>query len=590
MSTQPIKLVADSAGFQENMRAAAQATRELILSEKDLAIALAVARGAGEEKERLLKAMGVSSKEYADAQRLLRTQVVNNTEAFKGNKASMKDAVEMLENATGTSTGLGAVIRQAATPALLGMAVAAVAIGQATEWWISGESKLHALVQATNAEILGKAAALEKARDRGAKLSDAQERIIENAERIKALKMADEWREQTQQIINAEMRMSIMEGTLSILEMASQAVGLALKGMAIALFGTAEASARLFGKTEMADKIHGWRVAFVENFNVAGRAADLLREKLMRTREEQQALLNGISLAAGGGKVPEAPGGKPRPGGKSGDGGAAGQIETLLANWKKFEDSLTAIKRAGEQARKNVADQFASMSKAIGVAAEKQASLAEALKTRHDRARRNKEFADERAHQRRIMQLHGASAAQIRSYDRETAQIRAQLFAQDVANANTHAQNIFAVAGTAFGKHKGIAIASAIMNTAQGATKAYADWGFPMGIIAAAAVIAGGIAQIQQIRSAKPDSGQAHGGQDNTRSGSYNLIAGEMVLDPLAGSTGRALVDMARRGADKPVQRSSGVTLNFNGPVYGGRAGVKQLAKAVKSAGAYGVR
>lgn len=48
------------------------------------------------------------------------------------------------------------------------------------------------------------------------------------------------------------------------------------------------------------------------------------------------------------------------------------------------------------------------------------------------------------------------------------------------------------------------AIGEAIMNTAVGATKAWRDWGWPWGAVAAAATIAMGAVQISQIRSQKP--------------------------------------------------------------------------------------
>lgn len=48
------------------------------------------------------------------------------------------------------------------------------------------------------------------------------------------------------------------------------------------------------------------------------------------------------------------------------------------------------------------------------------------------------------------------------------------------------------------------AIGEAIMNTAVGATRAWRDWGWPWGAVAAAATIAMGAVQISQIRSQKP--------------------------------------------------------------------------------------
>jgi hypothetical protein len=68
-----------------------------------------------------------------------------------------------------------------------------------------------------------------------------------------------------------------------------------------------------------------------------------------------------------------------------------------------------------------------------------------------------------------------------------------------------NAQQVFAALGAqnkkAFEASKALAIASAIMNTYQGATKALATYPFPFNLIAAAASIAAGMAQVSAIRS-----------------------------------------------------------------------------------------
>jgi hypothetical protein len=63
----------------------------------------------------------------------------------------------------------------------------------------------------------------------------------------------------------------------------------------------------------------------------------------------------------------------------------------------------------------------------------------------------------------------------------------------------------------AFEASKALSIASAIMNTYQGATKALATYPFPFGLIAAAAAVAAGMAQVSAIRS-QQYSGRALGG------------------------------------------------------------------------------
>lgn len=78
-----------------------------------------------------------------------------------------------------------------------------------------------------------------------------------------------------------------------------------------------------------------------------------------------------------------------------------------------------------------------------------------------------------------------------------------------------NAQSVFAALGAqnkkAFEASKALAVASAIMNTYQGATKAMATYPFPFNLIAAAASIAAGMAQVSAIRS-QQYSGRQLGG------------------------------------------------------------------------------
>ena len=76
-------------------------------------------------------------------------------------------------------------------------------------------------------------------------------------------------------------------------------------------------------------------------------------------------------------------------------------------------------------------------------------------------------------------------------------------------------QSVFAALGAqnkkAFEASKALAIASALVNTYQGATKALATYPWPFGLIAAAAAVAAGLAQVSAIRS-QQYSGRALGG------------------------------------------------------------------------------
>lgn len=65
-----------------------------------------------------------------------------------------------------------------------------------------------------------------------------------------------------------------------------------------------------------------------------------------------------------------------------------------------------------------------------------------------------------------------------------------------------------------FNANKNRAIGSAIVNTAQGATKAFSQWGWPWGAVAAAAVVAAGLTQVNKIRS--QEFGGGGGGDTGT--------------------------------------------------------------------------
>ncbi len=91
-----------------------------------------------------------------------------------------------------------------------------------------------------------------------------------------------------------------------------------------------------------------------------------------------------------------------------------------------------------------------------------------------------------------------------------------------------------AAAGSLFGDNKAIAIAQAIINTYEGASKALAQGGI-FGIAAMAAVIAAGFAQVQKIKSTNPQ-GYAAGGmvRGNPAAGDSvhaMLTPGELVLN-----------------------------------------------------------
>jgi tape measure domain-containing protein len=107
---------------------------------------------------------------------------------------------------------------------------------------------------------------------------------------------------------------------------------------------------------------------------------------------------------------------------------------------------------------------------------------------------------------------------------------------------------------TAFQAAKAFNIANAIMNTYAGATKALATYPPPFNFIAAAAVVAGGMAQVAQIR-AQQYSGRALGGP---------VMAGQSYI---VGERGPEMFTPATSGGITPnnqLSDGSPVNINFN--------------------------
>ena len=109
---------------------------------------------------------------------------------------------------------------------------------------------------------------------------------------------------------------------------------------------------------------------------------------------------------------------------------------------------------------------------------------------------------------------------------------------------------------------KGFSYAQAVINVAEGATKALAQGGF-LGIVMMAAVLAAGAAQIATIANAKPQ-GVAHGGLDFVPGEqTFLLQRGERVIQPKAN---RDLTDFLSNFSADAARWDFGITpLQFSG-------------------------
>ncbi len=104
----------------------------------------------------------------------------------------------------------------------------------------------------------------------------------------------------------------------------------------------------------------------------------------------------------------------------------------------------------------------------------------------------------------------------------------------------------------AFALAKALNIGQAIMNTYTGATNALKDYPYPYNIVAAAAVIAYGMAQVAQIAKQKPP--EAHTGLDFVpREQTYLLSKGERVVQPQANRDLTEFLQSENRGGGTVV-------------------------------------
>lgn len=155
-----------------------------------------------------------------------------------------------------------------------------------------------------------------------------------------------------------------------------------------------------------------------------------------------------------------------------------------------------------------------------------------------------------------VLQRQGANERQKAIVD-ERIKFEKMSEAQKTTFALDNMQTVFAALGAqnkkAFEASKALAIASALVNTYQGATKALATYPFPFGLIAAAAAVAAGMAQVSAIRS-QQYSGRQLGGPVM---GNKSYIVGENGPEMFTPTTNGSIT----RNGD--LSGGGGATVNF---------------------------
>lgn len=192
----------------------------------------------------------------------------------------------------------------------------------------------------------------------------------------------------------------------------------------------------------------------------------------------------------------------------------------------------------------------------------------------------------EEAYQDQILAVQSRTAAASIAIRRQEAEHEAQIQAQ-------LRDQVFQTIDAVFGKSKATAIAKAIISTWVGANKALEDWGWPLGPVFAALIVAQGLATVNRIRKQEPQ------GFDDPANDRLAYLGGRRwatdMLNLQAAGFRDTLQEFVRSGffpSASPVtnqtfdqrQESSTRNFNFNAPVFAGRSSIRKLRRLISEA------
>jgi tape measure domain-containing protein len=252
------------------------------------------------------------------------------------------------------------------------------------------------------------------------------------------------------------------------------------------------------------------------------------------------------------------------------------QVDPRGSLQKQFERDLQALTAYHQATNTSTADALAQRRVLEEEFHYKMLELQNQQLQNYDRINKLKEQMDLERIQKTLMNERGAVAAALSEQDRAMLQRqgmeeRQRKIVQDRIEfekksdsektqfALTNLQSIFSTLGAqnkkAFEANKALAIASALVNTYQGATKALATYPWPFGLIAAAGAVAAGMAQVAAIRS-QQYSGRQLGGPVM---GGQQYIVGENGPEVFTPNTTGSIT----RNRDA-FGGAGAVTVNFN--------------------------
>jgi uncharacterized membrane protein YgcG len=170
------------------------------------------------------------------------------------------------------------------------------------------------------------------------------------------------------------------------------------------------------------------------------------------------------------------------------------------------------------------------------------------------------------ARQQRLNELFAQGAISVETYGRAMAQ--ASAFSSK--NMDALASNVSTNLSKIFGESKGVAIATAVINTAQAVTRTLAAYPYPINVAMAALTAAAGAAEIATIRSTTKNSSGGGGGGSS-----------------LSGGGTAAAASSAGGGEASGGGAQQGVYITLNGETYG-REQVRGLINQINEAVADG--
>jgi hypothetical protein len=177
-----------------------------------------------------------------------------------------------------------------------------------------------------------------------------------------------------------------------------------------------------------------------------------------------------------------------------------------------------------------------------------------------DSAIKNKDIA-------RLKELKAGYAADLKNFKgsikekekllKELGKVEAALAKASKKSNREGAADAINVAAGMFKENKELAIAAAIMNTYEGAARAFADYQFPMSAVIAALTVAGGLMQVKEIQSQDPSKGS---GFDDPQ----NDLAAEIGGARWAKDFTKKFGSRAMKGMEDELGGGGGTTNNYH--------------------------